>query len=115
VGDEQSCIFCRIARREIPATVVHEDEDVVAFRDLNPQAPTHVLVIPKRHVAKLADATDADAPAIGRALAAVGRVARELGLTDYRVVANNGERAGQSVFHIHFHLLGGRAFTWPPG
>jgi histidine triad (HIT) family protein len=111
----ENCVFCRIARKEIPSTVVHEDEDFLAFRDLNPQAPTHVLVIPKRHVAKLADLQDADAPAIGKTMAAVARVAGQLGLTDWRVVANNGAGAGQSVFHIHFHLLGGRPFTWPPG
>jgi histidine triad (HIT) family protein len=111
----ENCVFCRIARKEIPSTVVHEDEDFLAFRDLNPQAPTHVLVIPKRHVAKLADATDADAPAVGKALAGVATVAKRLGLSDYRVVVNNGAGAGQSVFHVHFHLLGGRALTWPPG
>jgi len=108
-----SCLFCRIVSKEIPGAVVHEDADTLAFRDVNPQAPTHVLVIPKKHVTDLSEAGD---PALlGKILATAAAVAKSLGLGDYRVVVNNGAGAGQSVFHLHFHLLAGRAFTWPPG
>jgi histidine triad (HIT) family protein len=112
-----SCIFCKIARGEIPATLVHEDEHVVAFRDLNPQAPTHVLVIPRRHVATLNDLTDADGELIGRMYLAAKRVAERDGIAEegYRTVVNCNAAAGQSVFHIHLHLLGGRPMDWPPG
>ena len=111
------CLFCRIANGEITAKKVHEDADVVAFHDINPQAPTHVLVIPRKHIASLDALTDADAQTVGITLVRVGEIARNLHLeTDgYRVVANTGEAAGQTVFHIHFHLLGGRNFGWPPG
>ncbi len=108
------CLFCRIVTKEIPAKIVHEDEHVLAFRDIAPQAPTHLLVIPKRHVANVAAAED-DAALLGRVMAAAGRLAREGDLTDYRIVSNNGAGAGQSVFHLHVHLLSGRPFTWPPG
>ncbi len=108
------CLFCGIAAREIPATIVHEDDDVVAFRDLRPVAPLHVLVIPKKHVASLAEA---DASLAGTVAAAAARVAREAGYAErgYRVVANVGPDAGQSVAHLHFHVLAGRALGWPPG
>jgi histidine triad (HIT) family protein len=110
------CLFCKIAAGEIAAQKVHEDEDVVAFRDIRPQAPVHVLVVPRKHVASLDAAADADAGLLGRLLLAVRRVARDLGVADgYRVVTNNGGRAGQSVFHLHFHVLGGRTMDWPPG
>jgi histidine triad (HIT) family protein len=117
------CIFCRIAAGEIPATLVHEDARVIAFRDVNPQAPVHVLVVPRRHVDSLA-ALDADDggedAALGAALlAAVARVARAEGLDDpargFRVVANTGPEGGQSVGHLHLHVLGGRTLAWPPG
>ena len=113
----QDCIFCKILRKEIPARVVSEDDDTIAIRDINPQAPTHILVIPKRHIAALHDCSAEDDLLMGRCL----RVARDLadkeGLhkSGYRVVLNTGEGAGQSVFHIHFHLLGGRPMRWPPG
>jgi histidine triad (HIT) family protein len=111
----ESCLFCRIARKEIASSVVYEDEDVFAFNDINPQAPTHVLVVPKSHVATL-DSLGADnAPLAGRWFAGVMRTAAFLGLGEYRVVVNNGEGGGQVVFHVHFHLLSGRRFTWPPG
>lgn len=111
------CLFCRIAGGEIPAKKVHEDADVVAFQDINPQAPTHVLVIPRKHIPSLDDLTDADAATIGTTIVRAAQLARELRLHDdgYRVVINNGEGAGQSVFHIHVHILGGRRFGWPPG
>jgi histidine triad (HIT) family protein len=113
----QTCVFCRIAAGEIPARKVHEDDEIVAFRDLNPQAPTHVLIIPKRHVPSLADAGDGDGALLGKLLLAARDVAVSEGIagTGYRVVTNSGELAGQSVFHVHLHLLGGRPMTWPPG
>ena len=110
------CIFCRIAAKEIPSTIVYEDDDVVAFRDLSPQAPTHVLVISRRHVASLDDMSDSDAGLLGAMMLAAKNVAATAGLAaGYRVVNNCGANAGQSVSHIHFHLLGGRPMAWPPG
>jgi len=109
------CVFCRIAAGEIPARIVHSDDEVVAFHDLAPQAPTHVLVIPKRHLASVADARDEDTELLGRLVATAVGLAREQGLEGYRLVVNAGEDAGQSVFHLHLHLLGGRRFSWPPG
>jgi len=110
------CIFCRIASGEIPARVVYSDDHLVAFHDLNPKAPTHLLVIPRRHITALS-ATDADDTEIlGRLTTAVAALARQLELVDgYRLVVNSGAAAGQTVFHLHFHLLGGRDFSWPPG
>jgi histidine triad (HIT) family protein len=114
---EQNCLFCKIAAGEIPAQLVYEDERAVAFRDINPQAPTHVLVIPREHLASLADAGDGHESLLGHLLLAAARVARAGGLADsgYRTVVNTGAGAGQSVFHLHLHLLGGRALQWPPG
>lgn len=111
------CLFCRIASGEITAKKVYEDDQVVAFHDINPQAPTHVLVIPRKHIATLDALTDADAMTVGTLVTRTAALARELHLESdgYRIVANNGEAAGQTVFHIHFHLLGGRNFGWPPG
>lgn len=106
------CIFCRIAGHEIPSEIVLEDEDLLAIRDLHPVAPLHVLVIPKRHVAS---AAEADAATMGKLNDAAKRVAREAGHTDYRLVSNVGSQAGQSVRHLHLHVLAGRAFSWPPG
>lgn len=109
-------IFQRIIDREIPAQIVYEDDRCLAFRDVAPQAPTHVLVIPKRPIASLNDLADDDAALAGHLLVVVRQLARELGLTGgYRVVANCGLDAGQSVDHLHFHLLGGRDLSWPPG
>jgi histidine triad (HIT) family protein len=109
------CLFCRIVRREIPATIVREDEHTLAFRDIDPRAPTHVLVIPKTHVASLNEA--ADAAALGELLLVARGIAKEEGIdvTGYRTVINTGAGAGQTVFHVHVHLLGGRPMTWPPG
>lgn len=114
---DAACLFCRIANGEIPAKKIHDDDDVVAFHDVNPQAPTHILVIPRRHIPKLDDLTPADAATIGTTIVRATEIARNLHLADdgYRVVINNGEAAGQTVFHIHVHVLGGRVFGWPPG
>ena len=110
------CIFCRIAAGTIPAKLVHEDEHVVAFHDLHPQAPTHVLIIPRRHVASLNDASETDPALLGHLLLAAREVAARLGVgAGYRVVTNCGASAGQSVFHLHLHVLGGRPLGWPPG
>jgi histidine triad (HIT) family protein len=108
------CVFCRIAAKEIPASIVYEDSDVVAFKDLNPRAPLHVLVIPRRHVSGLAQLDDVSLA--GKLALAAARVAKDAGHGEsFRLVVNNGAGAGQSVFHVHFHVLGGRTFSWPPG
>lgn len=111
------CFFCAIVDGGIPADVVHRDEDVVAFRDISPQAPVHVLLIPRVHYADVASAAEADPGLVGSLLRVAGRIASSEGIADsgYRVVTNTGERAGQSVPHLHFHLLGGRDLAWPPG
>lgn len=109
-------IFSKIIKREIPADIVYEDDLCLAFRDINPQAPIHVLVIPKQEIARLSDAKQQDQTLLGHLLLAANKVARELGVQDaFRVVVNNGAGAGQSVFHLHLHVLGGRPFRWPPG
>lgn len=111
------CLFCKIAAGEIPSAKVYADEEFYAFEDIHPQAPTHILIIPKRHIATLNDLGEAEAPLMGKLLVLASKVARERGLdkTGFRLNANCLESAGQSVFHIHFHLLGGRPFGWPPG
>ena len=111
------CLFCRIVRGEIPATIVEHNDELIAFRDINPQAPVHVLVIPKRHIATLNDVTPADSALIGRLLQTAATIARHEGVAEegYRVVMNCNAGAGQTVFHVHVHLLGGRGMTWPPG
>ena len=110
-----TCLFCKIVRKEIPATIVLETEHVVAFRDIDPKAPTHVVVVPRVHVASLDDATDAQM--LGELMLAAAAIARAEGIADggYRTVVNCGADAGQSVFHLHLHLLGGRTLAWPPG
>lgn len=109
-------IFSKIIEREIPADIVYEDERCLAFRDVNPQAPVHILVVPKKAVPRLSDAGDADRDMLGHLLLAATRVAEQEGIGDaFRLVINNGEKAGQTVFHLHVHLLAGRPFTWPPG
>jgi len=112
---DDSCLFCRIVAGDIPATLIAESPHAVAFRDIAPKAPVHVLVIPRRHVASLAAATDS--AELGEVLALAARVAAAEGVADsgYRVVTNVGEDGGQSVGHLHFHVLGGRALGWPPG
>jgi histidine triad (HIT) family protein len=109
------CLFCRIVRREMPATLVAETEDCIAFRDINPQAPVHVIVIPREHVASLSDA--ADTRLVGRLATLAAEIARKEGIADsgYRTVINTNADAGQTVFHLHLHLLGGRRMAWPPG
>lgn len=110
------CLFCKIASGTIPVERIYEDDYVLAFPDINPQAPTHVLVIPKQHIASHADAAAHHADLLGRLLLGVGEVARQKGLTNgYRLVINTGPDAGQSVDHLHVHLLGGRSLAWPPG
>jgi histidine triad (HIT) family protein len=111
------CIFCKIIAGQIPSKKVYEDDHVFAFEDLHPAAPTHVLVIPKKHIAKNHDIGEADAETMGRLFVGAKAVAETLGLAEsgYRMVMNNGEGVGQSVFHIHLHVLGGRGFSWPPG
>ena len=110
------CLFCRIASRQVPAKIVAEDDELVAFADINPQAPTHLLIIPKEHIPSLADVTGSHTTLMGHALQFANRLARQYHLgAGYRVVINCGAQAGQSVWHLHWHLLGGRALTWPPG
>ena len=110
-----STIFGKIARGEMEADIVFEDDQCVAFRDVNPQAPTHVLIIPRKEIAMIADMTEEDEGLIGHLFTVANQVAKQEGLEHYRIVLNNGSGAGQSVFHVHLHLLGGRGFDWPPG
>jgi histidine triad (HIT) family protein len=112
-----SCLFCRIADRDIPAAIVYEDDRVLAFKDVNPQAPTHVLLIPKRHIASLTDLSPEDDALVGELVRRAAALAGELGIAagGFRTVFNTNRDAGQTVFHIHLHLLGGRALHWPPG
>jgi histidine triad (HIT) family protein len=110
------CIFCKIAGGEIPSDIVHQDDDVVAFKDLNPQAPVHLLIIPRKHIASIDAAAGEDAALLGRVLLTARDLAAGHGIAGaYRLVNNCGAPAGQSVFHIHVHLLGGRPMDWPPG
>jgi len=111
------CLFCKIIRREIPGSVVYEDDRLLAFNDINPQAPTHVLVVPKRHISTLADLTSADDAIVGEMVRRAAAIAEERGIAagGYRTVFNTNRDAGQTVFHIHLHLLGGRTMHWPPG
>lgn len=109
-------IFTKIINKEIPADIVFEDDSCIAFRDVNPQAPTHILVIPKVQIARLAEAGEDDQALLGHLMLKTREIAKNLGFEDaYRVVINNGEGAGQTVFHLHIHLLAGRPFSWPPG
>ena len=112
-----NCLFCKIVEKEIPAQIVHENDHVVAFRDIRPVTPTHVLVIPKKHVVGMHELVREDAAMVGEVFLAARDVAEKLGLheTGYRVVVNNGADAGQSVFHLHVHVLAGRQMAWPPG
>jgi histidine triad (HIT) family protein len=110
------CLFCKIATKQIPAKLVHEDEQVFAFEDINPQAPTHILICPKKHFSSLEDATPAEESLLGKIALVAAKLAREMKLgSGYRTVMNTGSAAGQTVMHLHMHLLGGRAFRWPPG
>jgi len=116
MGDP-GCLFCRIIKKEIPAKIVFEDDKILAFEDIKPQAPVHILLIPKRHIGKVSDLTEADARMAGELILAAKKIAGERGVggSGYRIVLNCDKDAGQEVFHLHLHLLGGRKFSWPPG
>ncbi len=110
------CVFCRIVRGQAPARIVYQDDDVTAFHDIHAGAPVHVLIVPNRHIAGVAQVEPGDAPLLGKLFTVARRLAEEMEVAEgYRLVVNNGPRAGQSVFHLHLHLLGGRSFGWPPG
>ena len=115
------CLFCKIVRKKVPAEIVHEDDDVIAFRDIAPQAPTHILVIPKKHIESVDDLTPEDDALVGKVIRTGTEIAKAEGLAGgatekgYRMVFNNGPDSGYAVFHIHLHVLGGRKMTWPPG
>ena len=111
----KDCIFCKIASGEVQAQIVYQDEDVVVFKDLNPQAPTHLLIIPSKHIAKLDEANQEDMALLGKLQLTAAKVAKELGIKDFRLITNNGKGAGQSVEHLHYHLMAGRRFLWPAG
>lgn len=117
MSDVAACIFCKIVRGELPSSILYQDGEVMAFKDIHPGAPTHVLLIPRRHINSAAEVTEADAPVVGHLIAVAAQLARDLGIaeTGYRLVTNIGREGGQSVFHLHFHLMGGRPFSWPPG
>lgn len=112
-----NCLFCKIIAGTLPATVVHKDDRLTAIRDINPQAPTHILILPNRHLASVAETEAGDEPLLGALLRAASQIAEVEGLMPggYRLVLNTGPNAGQSVFHVHVHLLGGRRMRWPPG
>jgi histidine triad (HIT) family protein len=111
------CIFCKIVSGDIPSTKIFEDEQVIAFRDINPQAPTHVLVVPKQHISGVNELAEADEALVGHVYGVIAKLVRELGIDEsgYRVVVNSGADGQQSVPHLHFHVLGGRLLAWPPG
>ena len=109
------CLFCRIVAGEIPSSKVYEDEQCFAFYDIAPQAPTHFLVIPKAHISSVAALNADNSAVVAHIFEVIAKLTKELGVESYRVVSNIGEQAGQSVFHLHFHVLGGRDMTWPPG
>jgi histidine triad (HIT) family protein len=113
----EGCVFCRIVAKEVQSKIAYEDEEVVAFHDVNPQAPVHILIVPRKHIPTLNDAVDEDQALLGKMMLVAQKLARELSVADsgYRLVLNTNRGAGQSVFHIHLHLLGGRLFHWPPG
>ena len=111
----EDTLFSRIINREIPADIVYEDDLCLAFNDISPQAPMHILIIPKKPIVKVADAESDDAQLLGHLMIKAGEIAKQRGYDDFRLVINNGAGAGQSVFHLHIHILGGRPFSWPPG
>jgi histidine triad (HIT) family protein len=114
---DESCLFCRIVSRAVPAQIVAETDSLLAFNDINPQAPTHILIVPTEHIRTLADASERQTELLGRCVQFANRLAKERTLVEdgYRLVVNCGAQAGQSVWHLHWHLLGGRPFRWPPG
>jgi len=110
------CLFCKIINKEIPSEIVWEDNIVLAFKDINPQAPHHILIIPKKHISSISEITETDEKIIGYMFNVAKKISEKLNIKDgYRLVINNGKKAGQEVFHLHLHLLGGREFSWPPG
>ena len=109
------CVFCEIVERKRPATILLQDEQVTAFRDLHPQGPTHVLIVPNRHITSMAEVEAADGALLGKMLLTAAEIARTAGLDGYRLVINNGAEGGQTVWHLHVHLIGGRPMRWPPG
>jgi histidine triad (HIT) family protein len=111
------CLFCKIREGEIPCDKVYENDDIIAFRDVNPQAPTHVLIVPRKHIATVNDLEEDDKDIVGNMLLAAKKIAADEGIAEdgYRLVLNCNSKAGQTVFHIHMHLIGGRVMTWPPG
>jgi histidine triad (HIT) family protein len=111
----EDCIFCKIANREIPSSIVYENEDVLAFNDINPMAPTHIVIIPKEHIGSTEEIDEKNYRTAGKLVLAASKIAKEKKLEGYRLVINCREIAGQSVFHLHCHLLSGRAMRWPPG
>jgi histidine triad (HIT) family protein len=117
VDAEPDCLFCGIVAGRIPSTLVHSDDLLIAFRDIAPRAPTHILIVPRRHIRSAAELTEADAPLLGRVFAVAAEIARAEGIADggYRLVSNVGRWGGQTVDHLHIHLMGGRPFQWPPG
>ncbi len=111
-----ACVFCEIAGKKVDSQIIHEDEDVIAFEDVNPKAPVHILVVPRKHIASIMHLSSGDEWLIGKLHLVARRIAKEKGIEKgFRIVCNNGAQAGQSVAHLHFHLLGGRRFEWPPG
>ncbi|MGE4560171.1 MAG: histidine triad nucleotide-binding protein [Desulfobulbus sp.] len=110
-----NCLFCKIIQGDIPAAKLYEDDDVLAFRDIAPQAPVHFLVIPKKHLSGPAVVSEEDERVVGKMLRVGSEIARKEGIPDFRIVFNNGAQAGQTVFHLHMHILGGRNMAWPPG
>jgi histidine triad (HIT) family protein len=113
---DENCLFCKIIAKKIPSKIVYEDEDLFAFEDINPQAPTHILICPRKHFSTLHDASDEDQAVLGKMQLVAAKLAKDRNLlAGYRTVLNNGSAAGQSVYHLHLHLLGGRNFRWPPG
>jgi len=113
---ENNCLFCKVVSKEIPSQIEYEDNEIIAFDDINPQAPTHIQIIPKKHIERVADASESDTELLGKLILIARKIAAQRTLEKgYRIVVNNGAQAGQTVFHLHVHLLGGRRFTWPPG
>jgi len=113
----EDCLFCKIAKKETPSRIVFENDSLLAFEDIDPQAPTHILIIPKEHFASLEEIPEGKQDILAELLLAARQIAKEKGLSErgYRIVLNTGKESGQAVFHVHFHLLGGRQMTWPPG
>ena len=111
----ENCLFCRIVNKEIPSAIVYEDDDTLAFKDIAPQAPAHLLIIPKKHIKSTEEIDENNKLIAGKLISTASRIAKDLNLDGYRIVFNCNEIAGQTVFHLHCHLLGGRAMKWPPG